>query len=496
MLRSSKPRPFFFVFMLCAAGMLCTRTALADNFIARITASPASLKLSGGGTGTSALTADVYDTTNNQEADNVTSQTWTWTIGTVTYTATMGGTNSTPANPIGVNWDPPSPPYLPPSGPTATVKVTTNSAANPPETTGGYYTIPVHAHVAFTDSALGSGTADGDATIQVTVLQVDITGASANVVVGEQVNYGVSVAPSDLVQPPNLGPAYQWTIPGTTEDRVYSDFKNGIVYNGNDPETGHPVDFPQGYLQNASLSFYWVSGGSKTIKCTVTIASTVCSAQAQQNVLTPTASITVKHLGTIQLLPGNNGSVSVSDGTYAVPGIDLGASISPPSGFGTGGYQWAQILKESVTYNESNGHTWLLAGTGIDSIYPANPNQDRTDNPNYGVYPATLYEGPGKGFVTLTDVKTVTVADAFTVYLMYEPADASGNPLPNSIYVPVAFESWSFPATVQQVSGQVGQYNLVSPANGQQPNPTPTRPQSIWPVFTTNVLQDYAVETQ
>lgn len=276
----------------------------------------------------------------------------------------------------------------------------------------------------------------------------DITGQTANVIVGQQINLALQVVPSGSAS------QIQWSVP---EKRVA-----GYVVNFDpaSPGTTTAAVTPLTNLGNAAVSFYWVDnadGRQVTVSCTVN--GVQFNKATTFNVKRPTASITVT-TATSTTVDSAIGSLAMHLGDVppSTPGLAFNRTIILPPSFNGGNTQWVQVFSK---FNGGN-NTGSFQRDGLDDIYPYDTHNLATDSP----------------FVTLpTSGLTSTFTDyTATMWLMFKPANVPGT----SIWVPMRQVTWSWAATAT-FSG--GQWTLTSHSD---PHNLSESDSTTYPVWTRN----------
>lgn len=471
--------------------MFAIKSVMADSFTVNVTASKPAPVLKDGDSLSENLKADLIDTTNGQETSHLTSANWTWTFGT-TYSSTVSGNyGSLPSNSPNISWNPsnsPSPTTYQSSDtsdPTSAV-MSISTQDSSPRTTGGYYNIAVHVHVDFTDKNLGSGSADGNITIQMTVIQLDIVGSNGiltnttqNAVVGQHIIVYAQVAPSDIIS--LNGTTGTWTIPGKKVSSYTWSNQAGTVI---------PFLNYTGYQE----SFYWIDGSTRVVSYAVTVAGLSCTESTTYNVLAPNPQVQNQtpagspglgvvaidknfldgsayylHDGSLPIAPYNNaGTFGV---TYTI--------TYPTNSTVHGEYGWAQItsgVTRTVTRLNGGKFTYIIPSyPTLDGNFPTglvsvDANRDQWfDSP--GVHYHPFYDSNN---VEYSDVTEVLVNEAFQSYLMFRPDDPN-NPnqtLPDSIWVPLGTTSWSW--TGHATNGKTDASGNFTWTKDYLTNPAPT----------------------
>jgi len=246
----------------------------------------------------------------------------------------------------------------------------------------------------------------------------DITGTTADVIVGQQINLGMGVLPED-----DLASQIQWSVPRSVVANYVVNFDPAS------PGTTTAAVTPLTNLGNATVGFYWVDGGDGrqvTVSCTVN--GFQLTKTATFNVKRPSAQITAQTNASTTIDTGTGNleiHLGVSPDRGSPPGLAFSRIIQLPAGFSSGSTQWVQVFSK---FNGGNNIA-SFQRDGLDDIYPYDSHSSTTDSPG-----ATL---PSSGLTsTFTDYTA-------TMWLMYKPLNVPGS----SIWVPLRQVTWSWAAT-------------------------------------------------
>ena len=225
---------------------------------------------------------------------------------------------------------------------------------------------------------------------------------------------------------------YQWTVPST----AFS------AFNANNQTGG--VVWAFALTNSGVVGFSWIDAGAKQVSVSAVCAGIQLLTNAAITVVRPTACIKT-FTGTVAVdnnYAGNGtywlhfGEASTNPG---VAGIFFSNTVVLPSGYYNGGNtncgtEWVQLVnsfdREFQTNNAAG--TWYrrgppLTNSVLDTVYPYIP-----------IAPRLTEDSPAEPLLvnaTNAPYKTVTAADSFTMWLMFQPT--------NGQWVPLRTVSWS-----------------------------------------------------
>jgi hypothetical protein len=250
----------------------------------------------------------------------------------------------------------------------------------------------------------------------------DITGKTADVIVGQQINLALQVLPSSSVS------QIQWSVPGNPIGGYVANSSTGTVT-------------PMGSLQNSPLTFYWVEGGDGrqvTLSCTVNSVQFIKGATF--NVKRPTAQISITTSSTNIGVDSLNQLTELRLGNPdATPGLTFTRTVTIPSSF-NGSTQWVQVFTKKIgSLTNSNGGVVSNNTAGLDDKYPYPLDPDaNASNLKTSDSPAATIQG----FVT------ASVDYEATMYLMFRPTAGT-----NPVWVPLRSVSWVWTANASYRGG-------------------------------------------
>lgn len=251
----------------------------------------------------------------------------------------------------------------------------------------------------------------------------NITGATQNVLVGQQIALTVSL-------PPGASPASNnpWTIDGS----IVGGFN--ISPSGDQPTTGQVINVA--YSQSA-VTFYWIGPGEFPVRYNYLLNGQPAAVSATFNVSAPVNPTVVTITGDTVSVGYIGRHLYLAFGAEGVPGISFTASSVLPPG-NSGQYQWLQLLVgESEFHTKLNGHQNNCSVPSpqgaLDNTYPYNstPGENPVrDSPEVRI---------------LDNDRDVTFSLAADMYLMWNPLLPQGcypGGQCTSIPVPLGYTSW------------------------------------------------------
>jgi hypothetical protein len=218
-----------------------------------------------------------------------------------------------------------------------------------------------------------------------------------------------------------------------------------------------------------TLTYYYLSAGTSTVTYSAVLSSgQTVSAQTTFTVVAPTYSISAAPPGTVNVNNDNGGwqfQFGRNSASKGPPGVKFTPTITAPSGFSTGAFEWVQVVTGYTgTYTSPQG-TLTCTSSGADGDQPYSVNTPyMTDSPRVALTSPYTTEG---------------LNESFSTYLLWQPSVSP------SIFVTIAQVTWGFSG--QAVLG-------TSWAVSTNPAPTVTTPsvkaQSAYPIFSLPVDPD------
>jgi len=280
---------------------------------------------------------------------------------------------------------------------------------------------------------------------------VDITGTSGNsIIVGQQVNLTATVD-----TPAIATSNFTWSVSASA-------ISNFVV--ASDSSSGGALPLTQ--TNNASVGFYWVSGGQQNVTCSVLLNNgSVATSSASFTVHRPNSSMTVVSTGTI----GCDANIFIGGSPATGQYLHFGDGDGNPGVLFTntadqniqGVYQWVQIATNAVrTERRNNGQLRTYIGSGLDFAYPLPTSRVNSiaDSPALGSADGT---GP-----LSTNYTAATVQDNYNMWLMFNPNQSATSMSPG--WVPLKVAQWGWNAAASR-TGSV--WSLTS---GSQVPATPS----------------------
>lgn len=292
------------------------------------------------------------------------------------------------------------------------------------------------------------------------------------VMVGQQVQLQASPAP--------VLTNVTWTFDSTAATDVVG---NGFVANVSVVGTPQPVP-----SSGNPVSFYWVSAnvpsGVRFVRMNAQDGSIIgpLFADVYYPVATPSPTVSYQVVSKVAIsnyyapqgpigcpsptvvLALDLGNICAPSGN---PGIAMNYSVQVPS-YGGGDIAIAQIVNINFSGVLNGGNVYFTPGPGLDYQFPYGNNEQQTgqtintnDSPAY--------------YVGQSSCSSVTLAETFTDYFMYEPTATSNRP---SIWVSDFVGTW--PKWGGTANYSRGKWTLKSPVN---PQPTASPPSSAMPAW-------------
>jgi hypothetical protein len=253
---------------------------------------------------------------------------------------------------------------------------------------------------------------------------VDITGTSGNsIIVGQQVNLTATV------DTPGIATSnFTWSVSGY----AMSNYVFGSSFSS-------AQALPLVQTNNATISYYWVSGGQQNVTCSVLLNNgSIATSQAGFTVQRPQ-----QQIGT------GTGTVTANSGSLAFvgPGITF-LRVGDSNIYGGSNY-WEQVIVSSSRWRKQNGGTCfgLSVTNNLDTEHPYSSNPNITD------------DSPSITF--FTNYLEVAAADNFCMWLMYTP------PGTNSVPVPLRAVRWNWSGDAIQTNGV---WQLISGSGSAAPD--------------------------
>jgi len=216
----------------------------------------------------------------------------------------------------------------------------------------------------------------------------------------------------------------QWTIPGT----VYKDYQPSLA-------SAAIIPLANTDKKSKTIKFYWSDPGTKSVSVSFKIGSAKCSKSATLTALAPTITDLGAIMGTTQYasIPdgqGNNvagifllGAIPQRPNT--IPGILFRATLSMPSGFSGGQWQFLGTIQQhsiqrSVT-NLQNSAEFNTTNYWLDEkmyVPPVDPVNDPVPFPANG-QPHVAFDNPGLKTATISAGKMFP--QKFKIHVIFKP---------------------------------------------------------------------------
>ena len=271
--------------------------------------------------------------------------------------------------------------------------------------------------------------------IKIKMNGIKINNLSQDTIIGKKVLLSGEIMPTVLAS----SASKSWNIPGTRIKNFTADINKTTLTELEDAD-----------LSSTSIGYYWVDAADgRVVTFTATIGATIINTSTTFNVKKTTSTLTV-----------TTGTIGVSDGalrygtcTAGSTGIAFTSTLILPDVFNGNAEYWQQI-NSTLREKQKDDDSWIKmdAKSVIDTFfpYPGYPNTD--DSPASSL--------PLSGF------KKVTVADSFTMWLMFKPAGG------DSIWVPLQSVNWSWSATATKDAAGSWQLDSSDKTNGSPIEPT------------------------
>jgi hypothetical protein len=290
-----------------------------------------------------------------------------------------------------------------------------------------------------------------------------VTGTTMTKVVGQKMEFEVRT------DPPGEGMSnIQWTIPA----EAVKNYTQSTA-------AGTRTNLAAGDLSGATVDFYWIDRGSKTVQVAATVRGASQSASVTVNVLVPTDVTMTSVTGTVAVSnPGFPGSgLELHFGTNATPGITWTFSAKAPAG-GSGEIAGTQL--------DAPTHQRTLNSGVVQKRNPAGAMLLDTNVPYAASVPiaagaaATWTSSDTPGLPLSATLQSVTGRARFETYFMYKPAGA------DSIWVTIGRLDWSWTGTTARAGAPASPANnwgaptATSPAAGANPAGAPSTQLPTW----------------
>lgn len=184
----------------------------------------------------------------------------------------------------------------------------------------------------------------------------------------------------------------QWCMSGEVVDG-YTGYGDGYFgENEGDPDSegeGHSLAISATELNNSSIDFYWIAGGTEELTVSVSTIGQTSYAEKELDIRRPSVSVTVLTSG-LRIVDNNWVSFSApgSEGITFTRSLDALADT-------LGEYRWTQLItKDNYTWKDANGNFHTGHKTlGIDNFvtYQIGNEVEATDSPGAPL-PATWIE--------------------------------------------------------------------------------------------------------
>jgi hypothetical protein len=234
---------------------------------------------------------------------------------------------------------------------------------------------------------------------------------------------------------------FTWTVPSDAFKDWRPNDKGRVV------RLGEEEDHPDDDLHRGSCIFYCAGPGRKTVTVNCKLDSGDNEGQYKTfsstiEVIRPGSTITPMDLG-ISKLKGLQ--MKLTDTTIGDDnGIRLQGSIQMPGDRPAGSWAWLQCVTPSrlktnsqTGYSEADPNNNVLC---LDANFPYIAPGDERPSTRSTNETHEFRDAPGTRWINPTPITEITVADLFSLYLMFKP---SGD---TSKYVPIKRLDWTWPA--------------------------------------------------
>jgi hypothetical protein len=215
----------------------------------------------------------------------------------------------------------------------------------------------------------------------------------------------------------------QWTIPST----VYKDYQPSL-------NTAAIVPLADADKKAKTISFYWSDPGTKDVSVTFKVGSGTCKQSATLTALAPTVTGLQSPMGTTKYgsIPDGQGNMvagifllgAIPQLPNTIPGILFGATLSMPSGFTGGKWQFLSLIHQHSIQRSLDQQQCAEFNTGnywLDKklyVPPVDPVNDPVPYPANG-QPHQAFDNPGIRTAQISAGKMFP--QNFKVYLIFMP---------------------------------------------------------------------------
>jgi hypothetical protein len=260
-------------------------------------------------------------------------------------------------------------------------------------------------------------------TIKIKWGDTDVTGASTNVIVGQQVALTGSLSPSGVAVT-----QWNWNIPGYA-------ISNFVV--SADTNSSQVIELTATNAANAN--WYWVSGGAKQVVATATLTNgAVVTGKVDFAVLRPNIAVTT--ITSTVVIEDNQ---TLKFGAGGNEGVVFRRNVGELYG---GSTFWAQIITNSSTaIRLTNGCAQSSIVNQLDSRYPYAETTGCPDSPEQSL---------------MDNFTDVTRQDQSRMFLMYKP------PGTDVVHVPLSLVEWQWSGHAVRSNGV---WQLQSSSHSENP---------------------------
>jgi len=217
--------------------------------------------------------------------------------------------------------------------------------------------------------------------------------------------------------------SYSWSVSGGEPFKSYNANESTAVFT------------PLGAMIQSSAQFYWKKPDDATVTCNVLLVTpdgTIISAtaEAECGVVSPDYTLTSPSIGTVQALPRDKPSYmkltgvrfTDTDNVTKITGILWVASVTDPTGFNGGGWNFTQIVSLDGAWALDTWFPYEPRGSAFPANGTIKKSGDSPSDPFAGTYVSVRYN--------------------FKVYTLYVPSGGCYVPLKNILW------SWYGTATL------------------------------------------------
>ncbi len=285
---------------------------------------------------------------------------------------------------------------------------------------------------------------------------VVVSGTTVTKIVGQKIELLVRANPATPLS--NI----QWTVPTRNVKSYTQALANGAV-----------TDLSAGDLQAATLDFYWIDGGNKTVQVSATAAGNPPPVSVTFNVLRPTVDHFTTSTSGVHLCVGNylGGArpgtwMAAYDPTSAKFGCQWDAKVTAPVN-GAGKIGFTQLINYDRKKTDNGGNPWKITSGGsfyLDSDLGIQYNGDMTGGVAIAATSSAQMNGwrfadsPGNA-LEATDQNS-SANDSFHLYLMYRPDGA------DSIWVTLQRANWSWKGETTRIGAPASAANNWNAISG------------------------------